>query len=119
MPHNEPRNVGTTGTTGTTGTGTDLTGTWDRDSEFWRREFRNRPYATADRGFEDFEPGYRYAYEMQPRYRDRNFNDVESDLRTGWDRFEGRGRATWENIKEATRDAWDRLTGRDRATGPR
>ncbi len=93
-----------------------FTGDWNRDQSWWRDNFRNRPYATADRRFEDYEPGYRYAYESATRYRGRSWNDVEPDLRTGWNKFEGRGQSTWENIKESVRDAWDNITGRDTTT---
>ncbi len=93
-----------------------FTGDWNRDQSWWRDNFRDRPYATADRSFEDYEPGYRYAYESATRYRGRSWNDVEPDLRTGWNKFEGRGQSTWENIKESVRDAWESLTGRDTTT---
>ena len=89
-----------------------ITGDWNRDRGWWRENFRSRPYALADRKFEDYEPGYRYAYESYGRYKGRNFNDVEPELRTGFNRFEGRGTSTWENVKDSVRDAWDRLTGR-------
>jgi len=92
--------------------GATFTGDWTRDQGWWRENFRNRPYVTADRRFEDYEPGYRYGYESVNRYKGRKWNDIESELRTGWDRFEARGQSTWENIKDAVRDAWDNLTGR-------
>ena len=111
MGINRPSNVGQNDFTGTAGR--TFTGTWAGDTSYWREEFRNRPYATADRRFEDYEPGYRYAYEMEPRFHGRKWDEVEGDLRSGWDRWEGRGQSTWENIKEAARDAWDKLTGRE------
>jgi len=89
-----------------------FTGDWTRDQGWWRENFPNRPYVTADRRFEDYEPGYRYGYESVNRYKGRRWDDIESELRTGWDRFEARGQSTWENIKDAVRDAWDNLTGR-------
>jgi hypothetical protein len=101
--------VGMTG--GTTGTGT-FTGDWNNDQQWWRDNFRNRPYVSADRGFDYYEPGYRFGYESANRYRGKNFNDVESNLRTDWDRFEGRGSSTWENVKDSVRDAWDNITGK-------
>jgi hypothetical protein len=90
-----------------------FSGDWTRDRGWWRDNFMSRPYATADRTFEDYEPGYRYAYESYPRYKGRKFSDVEPDLRTGFTKFEGRGRSTWENVRESVRDAWDKLTGRE------
>jgi hypothetical protein len=67
---------------------------------------------SADRGYEYYQPGYRYGVESATRYRGRNWNDIEGDLRSGWDRFEHRGQSTWENMKDAVRDAWNRVTGR-------
>ena len=88
---------------------------WTQERSWWQDNFRSRPYATADRGFDYYEPGYRYGTEAANRYRGRNWNDVESDLRSGWDSYEGRGssRSTWEDIKASVRDAWDRVTGDD------
>ena len=101
--------IGMTGSS--TGTGT-FTGDWNQDQLWWRDNFRNRPYVSADRRFEDYEPGYRFGYESANRYRGKNWNDVETNLRTDWDRFEGRGSSTWENIKDSVRDAWDSVTGK-------
>lgn len=95
----------------TTPTGT-FSGDWNRDRGWWRDNFRNRPYALADRSFEDYEPGYRYAYTKYNLYKGRKFNDVEPDLRSGFNTYEGRGQSTWENVKDAVRDAWDRLTAK-------
>jgi hypothetical protein len=90
---------------------------WATDRQWWEQSYRSRPYATADRGFEFYEPGYRYGHEAAQRYRGRSWNDVEADLQSGWDRYEHRGaaRSTWENVKDAVRDAWDRVTGADDA----
>jgi hypothetical protein len=103
-----------TGTSGTSGTtrGT-FSGDWNRDESWWRDNWRNRPYATADRGFDYYSPAYRYAYDSRTRYAGRDWNDVEGDLRMGWEKFESKTDSTWENIKDAVRDAWDRLTNRD------
>jgi hypothetical protein len=91
--------------------GVTFSGNWTRDQSWWRENFRDRPYVQADRGFEVYEPGYRYGYESASRLRGRSWNDVEPELRTGWNSFEGRGQSTWENIKDAVRDAWDRVNG--------
>ena len=99
-----------TGTTNTTGT--PLSGDWMRDREWWQNSFDTRPYASADRRFEDYEPGYRFGYESATRYRGKTWNEVEPNLRSDWDRYEGRGQSTWENVKDSVRDAWDNLTGK-------
>ena len=85
---------------------------WELEETFWRDNWRARPYASADRGFEYYRPAYRYGVESARRFTGRQWNDVEPDLRAGWDRYEYRGQSTWENVKDAVRDAWDRITKR-------
>jgi hypothetical protein len=96
-----------TGMESTTGTAD-----WKTEDTYWRSNFSSRPYARADRGYEYYQPGYRYGFESATRYAARQWNEVESDLRRGWDKYEHRAQSTWENIKDAVRDAWDRVRGR-------
>ena len=86
--------------------------TWADESPYWRENFRSRPYAAADRGFEHYEPAFRYGYESAGRYRGRLWSDVEPELQAGWEGYEYRGsiRSTWEDVKHAVKDAWDRAT---------
>jgi hypothetical protein len=86
--------------------------TWNTEDTYWRENWRARPYAQADRGFDYYQPGYRYGFESASKYRGRKWNDVESDLRSGWDKYEHRGQSTWEHMKDAVRDAWDRVMNR-------
>lgn len=88
-----------------------FSGDWTRDKSWWHDNFQDRPYVSADRKFEDYEPGYRFGYESANRYKGKNWNNIESNLRSDWDRFEGRGQSTWENVKDSVRDAWDKVTG--------
>ena len=69
-----------------------------------------------NRGYEAYQPGYRYGFESAKRHAGRKWDEIESDLRSGWDRYEHRGQSAWENIKDAVRNAWDRVTG-DRPRG--
>jgi hypothetical protein len=89
---------------------------WTEEDKYWRTNYRNRPYATTDRNYEYYEPGYRYGYEAASQYHDRSWNDVESDLSRNWNKYEHRGTSTWEQVKDAVRDAWDRVTGRYQTT---
>lgn len=92
---------------------------WDDEDNYWRTNYRNRPYASAGTNdYDYYRPGYRYGYESASRYKDREWNDVEADLSRSWDSYEHRGNSTWENVKGAVRDAWDRVTGK-RTTGVR
>src|SRR5215203_1700755 len=88
-----------------------LTGDWTRDRPWWENNYSNRPYSSADRTFNDYEPGYRFGYQSANKYRGRQWNDVENNLRTDWQSYEGRGNSAWENVKDSVRDAWDRVTG--------
>lgn len=88
-------------------------GDWSTEERYWRDSFSSRPYASADRGFEHYQPGYRYGYESAQRFGGRSWDESENDLRSGWDRYEHRGsnRSTWDEIKHSVKDAWDRVTG--------
>ena len=105
--------------TGNVAGGSVALGDWASEDNFWRSNFSSRPYARADRGYESYQPGYRYGFESANRFRGRQWNEVESDLRSGWDRFEHKGQSTWEHVKDAVRDAWDRVTGRSAGAGGR
>jgi hypothetical protein len=86
---------------------------WNAEDEYWRANYRNRPYASSGSiNYDTLGPGYRYGYESAHRYHGRNWNDVESDLERGWNTFEHRASSTWEQVKDAVRDAWDRVIGR-------
>lgn len=86
---------------------------WIEEDEYWRLNYRNRPYASTGGGDYDFyQPGYRYGYEAANRYSGREWDDVEPALSKDWDSYEYRGESTWEQIKDAVRDAWDRVTGK-------
>ena len=89
-----------------------FSGSWNNDRSWWQQNFNSRPYVSADRRFEDYEPSYRFGYAAANRYRGRNFNDIELNLRSDWDRHEGRGNSTWDHVKDAVRDAWDKVTGK-------
>jgi hypothetical protein len=83
---------------------------WNDEETYWRSNWRARPYAQADRGFDYYSPGYRYGFDAANKYHGRQWNDVEPDLRSGWDKYEHRGQSTWEHMKDAVRDAWNRVT---------
>lgn len=87
-----------------------FTGNWVNDGNWWNDNFSTRPYVSADRGFEHYEPAYRFGYQSLSRYHGRRWDQVEPSLRDDWQHFEGRGESTWENVKDAVRDAWDHIT---------
>jgi hypothetical protein len=89
----------------TSGTG----GDWLADRNYWRANYMARPYVKADRGFEYYEPGYRYGFEEAQRLAGRTWNDVRDDLERGWNEFRYRGEARWDDVRDAARDAWERI----------
>ena len=86
---------------------------WTEEDEYWRTNYRSRPYASSGgHDYTFYQPAYRYGYESANRYQGRNWNDVESELSTNWNTYEHRGTSTCEQIKAAVRDGWDRVTGK-------
>ena len=72
-------------------------------------------YATAFAGrgaaYTEYEPAYRYGYElrMNERYRGRDWAALEADARRDW---ELRHPSTWERFKDAIQHAWEEVRGR-------
>lgn len=83
---------------------------WTLEDDYWRNNWRGKSYVIADRGYDYYQPAYRYGYESATHHRGKAWSDVETDLREGWDRVDSRGTATWERVKDAVRDAWNRAT---------
>ena len=70
--------------------------------------------ATAFAGngaYVDYEPAYRYGYELgtHERYRGRDWVALEADARRDW---EARHPNTWERFKDAIRYGWDKVRAR-------
>ena len=81
------------------------------EDEYWRENYRARPYAKGDMAYETYQPAYRYGWETRSQYAGRKFEDVESDLERGWDKTKGTSRLAWSDAKLAVRDAWHRVDG--------
>jgi len=89
--------------------------TMDRqDFTMYSDDFRKH-YVSAfgDRGaaYTDYEPAYRYGYELgtNERYRGRDWAALEADARRDW---EARHPSTWERFKDAIRYGWDKVRAR-------
>lgn len=81
------------------------------ESEYWRQNYRRRPYYEPGTDYSAYEPAYRYGWESasHPDYRERRFDDAEPELERGWhDRTGG----DWNRTREAVRDAWHRVRNR-------
>jgi len=84
--------------------------TWDMAALRFRSDWQQR-YGTSGAGWAEYEPRYRYGWEManRPEYRGRAWMDVEPELRRD---YEGRyGQSTWDDVKDTIRDAWESVTG--------
>jgi hypothetical protein len=79
------------------------------EEDYWRTHYQDRPYARADRGYDEYLPAYRYGWESRGHYEGRTFDEVEKDLEAGWDRAKDKSKLAWLEAKEAARDAWDRV----------
>ena len=54
------------------------------EEEYWRTEYRNRPYASrGDYPYEDYAPAYRYGWETYGRRKAGRFEDIEPELERG------------------------------------
>jgi hypothetical protein len=61
--------------------------------------------------YADYEPAYRYGYDLagNARYRGRDWAALEADARRDW---ESRHGGTWEQFKDAIRYGWDKVRAR-------
>jgi uncharacterized protein (TIGR02271 family) len=82
-------------------------GTWTTVSPYYRDRWQER-YGTAGGRWEEYEPAYRYGWEMRqrPEYRDRSFQESEPAMRTDWQA--SHGALPWDRARDAIRDSWDR-----------
>lgn len=80
------------------------------EDAYWRENYHTRPYASADRGYEYYQPAYRYGWESRARYGDRQWDEVESDLQREW-KATAPTKMEWNEARSAVRDAWHRPVG--------
>jgi hypothetical protein len=85
---------------------------WGQHDAHFREQYASRPYARADRGYEHYQPAYRYGYDSAGRHSGREWHEVEGDLEQGWHSTHGTSQSAWHDVKDAARDAWNRARGR-------
>jgi len=68
-------------------------------------------FAGKGASYTEYEPAYRYGYELgtNERYRGRDWVALEADARRDW---EARHPNTWERFKDAIRYGWDKVRSR-------
>ena len=82
---------------------------WETHDAFWRDNYTTRPYTTADRRYDYYQPAYKYGHEAAFLYGDRAWNEeIEHDLERGWDQARGESTSSWPEVREAVRDAYER-----------
>ena len=83
------------------------------EDAYWRENYRTRPYADANRSYEDYQPAYRYGWESRAQQGNKRWEDVEPELGRNWNDYnQGTARQTWDEAKLATKDAWHRVEDR-------
>jgi uncharacterized protein (TIGR02271 family) len=82
---------------------------WNEAMPAYRQRWQQRSGSTGGR-WEDYEPSYRYGYEMRsrPEYRGRRFDDVEPGMRSDWQRRYPN--TPWDRARENIRETWDDKT---------
>lgn len=81
------------------------------ESLYWEENFPDRPYATRDRRYEDYDQAYRAGYEVTPDlFKDENttFDEVEATIRKNYEARNTSG-LPWEGARPAAKDAFDRV----------
>jgi uncharacterized protein (TIGR02271 family) len=78
------------------------------------RSHYDQTYARSGRTYSEYEPAYRYGYDLatDDRYRGQEWDDIASDVATDWgrefdsewDEFKGAVRQGWEEVKDAFDD---------------
>ncbi|HZR99724.1 MAG TPA: YsnF/AvaK domain-containing protein [Chloroflexota bacterium] len=97
-------NMATAGTTRTD---------WDTAMPGYRTRWQER-FAGSGGRWEDYEPAYRFGYDMRndPRFRGRSWAEVEPELRRDWEsRYHDR---PWDRFSSFIRDSWSDMTDSDR-----
>ncbi len=80
------------------------------ESDYWSKNFKDRPYYRSGKEYSQYEPAYRLGWESAVRneYADKEFDEVESELQRNWKSDQGAS-DPWTDARDATRDAWLRV----------
>lgn len=75
---------------------------------YWRDNYRDRPYVQEGATYDEYGPAYRYGVQARAEHPDQQFEDVEQDLQRDWETRRGSSNLSWPEARDACRDAWDR-----------
>ena len=80
------------------------------EAAYWRDEYRNRDYYSADLDYEaEVAPAYQYGWESRGNAETDNWDAVEENLRSRWQSSRGNSTLDWDRARPAVRDAWNRV----------
>jgi hypothetical protein len=82
------------------------------EDTYWRENYRSRPYADPNYGYEDYSLAYRTGYEGYATYSAQglSYQEAEPHLRQHYeDHRMGSSRLGWDRARLASQDAWQRL----------
>ena len=80
-----------------------------REDQYWRANYRSRPYVSQGESYDVYRPAYQYGWEAYGHSDGRSFDEAEVDLRRDLEARESVGAMSWERAKQAVRDAWHRV----------
>lgn len=76
--------------------------------DYWRNEYKGRPYYSKDYSFNDYEPAYRAGIESYGYGSSSSWNETESEARALWEKKNRDSRLTWKQASLAAEDAYTR-----------
>jgi hypothetical protein len=65
---------------------------WD---DYWRESYRNEPYYSLGRTYEDYAAAYRLGHSFRREYPDRDWDDAKDQLKAEWEQSKGASHLTW------------------------
>jgi hypothetical protein len=68
------------------------------------REHHRTTVTESGLTYMEYEPAYRYGYDVGQRYPDKDWRSLEAGIRQGWEMWHP---GTWERFKDAIRYGWD------------
>ncbi len=80
--------------------------------EYWRKEYRKRPYYSEDFSFEDYEPAYRAGIERRADGTNATWQDAEPEIQASWEKRNRQPGLSWKQARQAAQDAYNRVQTR-------
>lgn len=68
--------------------------------------YRDAPYYSAGRSWDDYAPAYRYGEDSQRKHAGKRFDELEAELSRNWESARDASRLGWVEARGAVEDAW-------------